>query len=62
MASEETRYWWNLKHKRVETDDDKGKAADRLGPYSTREAAEKALDTVASRNAAADAEDRRWND
>ncbi|MFI5953443.1 hypothetical protein [Cryptosporangium sp. NPDC051539] len=60
--AEETRYWWNLKHSRVETDDDKGKASDRLGPYTSREAAEKALETVANRNAVADAEDRRWND
>lgn len=61
MASD-TKYWWCLKHKRVETDETRCKAADRLGPYNSAAEAEKALDKVAANNAAWDAEDRRWND
>lgn len=60
VVASDTRYWWCLKHKRVETDADRGKASDRLGPYPTAADAEKALDTVAARNATWDAEDRRW--
>ena len=39
-------------------DDKAGKAADRLGPYPSREAAEHALETVQQRNESAD----KWDD
>lgn len=51
------RYYWSLNDRRVVTDEDGVKAADRLGPYDTREEAERALDTVAERNEAWDEED-----
>lgn len=35
---------------------------DRMGPYPTREAAERALQIAKERNEAADAADRAWND
>lgn len=36
--------------------------AQRMGPYPTREAAQRAFDTAAARNEAWDEDDRRWND
>jgi len=61
-VAESGKFWWCLKHKRVETDENRCKAADRLGPYDTAADAERALQTVAARNEAWDAEDRRWKD
>ena len=52
------RYYWSLNDSRVVTDEDGVKAADRLGPYSTREEAARALETIAARNEAWDAQDR----
>jgi hypothetical protein len=60
-VAESGKYWYCLKHKTVETDDTRCKAADRLGPYNTAAEAERALQTVAARNDAWDAEDKRWN-
>ena len=51
-------WWFDLNTKQVVQDDKAGKAADRLGPYPSREAAEAALETVQQRNAAAD----KWDD
>ncbi len=51
-------WWFDLETKQAVQDDKAGKAADRLGPYPTREAAEAALQTVEQRNAAADS----WDD
>jgi hypothetical protein len=54
------RYYFCLTHHTVE-----GavgcKASERLGPYPSREEAERALEKVAERNAAWD-NDPRWND
>ncbi|MBA8794447.1 hypothetical protein FHX74_002066 [Friedmanniella endophytica] len=55
------QWWFNLKTHSVESDEDRGKAADRLGPYATREEAEHAMEKVAARNEEADREDR-WPD
>jgi hypothetical protein len=51
-------WWFDLNTKQVVQDDKAGKAADRLGPYPTREAAEHALETVQQRNESAD----QWDD
>lgn len=37
-------------------------AAERMGPYPTREAAQHAFETAAARNETWDEADRRWND
>ncbi len=47
-------WWFDLKTKQAVQDDKAGKAADRLGPYRTREDAERALERVQERNEAAD--------
>jgi hypothetical protein len=54
------RYFWCLRHNRVETDDNACAEKYRLGPYPTATEAEHALQKVAERNDAWDAEDARW--
>lgn len=59
-SSEGIGYWWCLKHNRVEPEENACAAKYRLGPYGTVTEAESALDKVAERNAAWEAEDARW--
>jgi hypothetical protein len=54
------RYYYCIKHHAVEGPDG-CTAIDRLGPYPTREDAERALETVKERNEEWD-NDPRWND
>jgi hypothetical protein len=51
-------WWYDLNTKQAVQDDKAGKAADRLGPYATREDAEHALETVQQRNESADQWDK----
>ncbi|WP_375000017.1 hypothetical protein [Aeromicrobium sp. CTD01-1L150] len=53
-------YYFCLKHKSVEGPEG-CKAIDRLGPYGSRQEAERALQTAEERNAAWD-NDPAWND
>jgi hypothetical protein len=53
------KYYWSLNDRKVVTEDDGVKAADRLGPYDTPEEAARALETVAERNETWDEEDSR---
>ncbi|HSU35013.1 MAG TPA: SPOR domain-containing protein [Propionibacteriaceae bacterium] len=54
-------WWFDLQTKSVVQDSKAGKVTDRLGPYRSREEAERALEKVDERNAAYD-NDPRWND
>ena len=54
-------WWFDLGTKSAVQDSKAGKVADRLGPYSSREEAERALEKVDERNEAYDS-DPRWND
>jgi hypothetical protein len=54
-------WWFDLKTHTVVPDDNETKITDRLGPYKTREEAERALELVEERNEAYD-NDPRWND
>ena len=56
MGSEQ-RWWFCLRHKDVEPDDGPCPGKDRLGPYPSREAASRALETVRERNEEWDAQD-----
>jgi hypothetical protein len=56
----EQRFYYCLKHHAVE-EQNGCPASDRLGPYPTREEAERALERVAERNDAWD-NDPAWND
>jgi uncharacterized UBP type Zn finger protein len=59
-SGSDVRYYWCLRHSRVETDANACAAMHRLGPYATAAEAERALERVAERNAEWDAEDARW--
>ena len=54
-------WWFDLKTKTPVQDSNAGKATERLGPYATREEAERAMEKVEERNEAYD-NDPRWND
>ena len=54
-------WWYDLNTKTVLTDDNDTKVTDRLGPYETREEAERAMERVEERNESWD-NDPRWND
>lgn len=58
MSSE---FWFCVKHHRVEDETNLCPPIDRLGPYDSREAAERALETAEERNEAWD-NDPDWND
>ncbi|MEA5154795.1 hypothetical protein [Raineyella sp.] len=60
MTELEDTWWYCMKHHAVERYGG-CRAADRLGPYGTREEATHALERVQERNEAWD-EDPRWND
>lgn len=55
------RYYWCLSHARVE-EGQNCRAADRLGPYDSPEAARDYRDRVERRNEDWKAEDERWDD
>jgi len=58
MDTEQGKQWWySLKYHTVEDDDGPTPGKDRLGPYPTREAAARALETVRERNKEWDAKD-----
>lgn len=59
-SGEAPRFYWCLRHQRVESEDSKCPVRFLLGPYPTREAATAALDQVQERNEEWDAEDARW--
>ena len=54
-------WFFCLKHHTVEPKDGCAERH-RLGPYETREEAERALQSVAERNEALDSEDKAWKD
>ncbi|MCW2599935.1 MAG: uncharacterized protein JWM02_1764 [Frankiales bacterium] len=55
-------YFWCTDHEAVEDEQHGCRAEVRLGPYPTREAAERALESVHERNERLDAEDRAWEE
>ena len=59
--SEHGKYWFCVKHHRVESGPDICPPIDRLGPYKTEEEASRALETAQQRNEDWD-NDPNWND
>jgi hypothetical protein len=58
MSMDDGKHWWYcVRHQTVEPDQG-CPAKDRLGPYATKEEAERALDTVHRRNEEWDAQDQ----
>ena len=59
--SDSGKFWYCVKHSRVESGEDICPPIDRLGPYATAEEAERALTKAAERNEEWD-NDPEWND
>ena len=55
------QWWYDLNTKTAVQDNKAGRVTDRLGPYASREEAERAMQRVDERNDAYD-NDPRWND
>jgi hypothetical protein len=53
------RYYWCLRHRRVESEHPCGSDL-RMGPYPTKEAAERYAETAQGREESWEAEDERW--
>ncbi len=53
-------YWYNVSTRQVETEETRGPAVDLLGPFPTREEAERAIETVHARTKRADDADAAW--
>ena len=60
MSAGEGKWYWCLKHERVEEAEEACRAEDRMGPYPSREAATHWKEKVDERNEKWDEEDRRW--
>jgi hypothetical protein len=54
------KFWFCMEHHRVEKSEDTH-STDHLGPFPTEDVAAHALETVAEREKAYDAEDSAWN-
>lgn len=55
-------FWYNVSTGQVETDENRSRSADVLGPYATREQAQNALHSAHEKTERADEEDARWRD
>jgi len=53
-------YWYNVSTGRVESDAERSRGADVMGPYASEAEAAKALDTARARTEKWDDEDREW--
>jgi hypothetical protein len=62
ISGEGPQYWFNVRTGSVETVVDKSQSKELLGPYATREAAERALQTARERTEKWDEEDRKWRE
>lgn len=58
MTEPEEQWWYDLTTKQAVRGKKVGKAADRLGPYGSREEAEQAMERVAERNEEWEQDDR----
>lgn len=54
-------YWYNVTTHSVETDENRSRAIDLLGPFATKHEAESALATSEAHGREADASDATWN-
>lgn len=53
-------FWYNVATKLVETDDNRSQSVDLLGPFATRNEAERAFESAHARTEKLDAEDKAW--
>jgi hypothetical protein len=59
---DEPHFWFNIRTGKVETEYDKSRGQDLMGPYASQAEAEQALQHAAERTEAWDEEDRRWRE
>lgn len=55
-------YWYNVETGQVESDDNRSRDAQVLGPYDSMEEAGKALETARANTEKWDEEDREWEE
>jgi hypothetical protein len=55
-------FWYNVDSGQVETDENRSRGEQVLGPYATEAEARAALDTAHKRTEQWDSEDRDWNE
>jgi hypothetical protein len=55
-------FWYNVDTGQVETDENRSRGEQVLGPYATEAEARAALDTAHAKTEKWDAEDRAWNE
>ena len=55
-------FWYNVDTGQVETDENRSRGEQVLGPYATEDEARRALDTAHAKTDKWDAEDRAWNE
>jgi hypothetical protein len=55
-------FWYNVDTGQVETDENRSRGEQVLGPYATEDEARRALDTAHARTEQWDSEDRDWNE
>lgn len=55
-------YWFNINTGTVETDENRSRGEDVMGPYATEEEATHALETARAKTERWDEEDRAWDD
>ncbi|GAB7038043.1 hypothetical protein JCM9534A_26740 [Catenuloplanes indicus JCM 9534] len=60
MSDSVGRFFWCIRHNRVETEPDLCPAKHRIGPFASADDASHALEKVQERNEAWEAEDARW--
>jgi hypothetical protein len=59
---EQRQFWFNIRTGQVETEYDKSRGADLMGPYASEAEASQALQAAAERTEQWDEEDRRWRE
>ncbi|GAB95085.1 hypothetical protein BJY21_004206 [Kineosphaera limosa] len=55
-------FWYNVRTGQVEPDETKSAGENLMGPYETREEAQRALETAKEKTEAWDEEDREYNE
>lgn len=54
-------YWYNIATKQVETDENRSRNDDVMGPYDTEDEARNAIASAAQNTEQWDAEDKKWD-
>lgn len=55
-------FWYNVNTRQVEPDETKSAGDNLMGPYDTREEAQRALQAAREKTEAWDEEDRKWDE